>query len=362
MKRRMGDDCLDPGMPVNESSTVAPKTGVGQALELHSSGPVEGGARMRLVRFFICLVLFCGCMLLVAGGVVGFWGAACPMTLLAGVFAFRTQGLERVAYCLRFGRSRASITPAEIQPGVPFTFQYEQRMRLAIRTEVALALVAREIVVIPSSNGQITEHRDRPIESRGATRVTCGAGKSFVVTEELRVPATGSAGLGLWGREVKWVVKVRLMPRRGLDLWQEFELPRVPDPEPTGSRAVAAAEDNPYSIWLVSERPTMAGMLLRTKEYDRVIAAIQLVRPHLTPFHASSLMWETPAQIAGDLTADEAESARARLEAVGAVVEVRRGDQVIPAPSGRRYPIPHSQPGGCSDSLPRPSEGITSDE
>lgn len=153
------------------------------------------------------------------------------------------------------------------------------------------------------------------------------------------------------------MVKVRLLPSSGLDLWQEFELPQVAASVVTDELWSAAREvEERYCLSLVTERPRISELLRKGKELVALTNALEAVAPHLTSGQAGGLMMETPVRVVGNLTLEAAERARVRLEAVGAVVEVRRGSQVIPGPSGRRYPVPHSGAVNSGDALPRPHE------
>jgi hypothetical protein len=309
-----------------------------------------------------------GVVWLAASGPAGPWGLPSWLCPAAAIW----YGLSHVPGWWRrhvgprrlLGASRSQLAPGIIRPGGRCAFRFTQQMRLALSAQVDLSFVLRETVVTGSGEDERTTQKDHLVQSYDAGKVRIEPGAQLELAQELDVPPDFGRRLRTGDWPVSWLVKIRIVTQRGAPLWQEIELPSCDDPA-SGS---ALASPVPEGFEVVLTR-------FRVLSISKLVAVIQSMTPHLTSSQASELLtlastWEgeglakaltqsaptaEAVVLAGGLSRSDAESARVRLEAAGATVEVRLRGVVIPPSPGRRLPIPHEDALSAEDSLPVPS-------
>lgn len=193
-------------MPMTDSSPGDPNSASDQGLELSHTGWADGGPGCVVVWMFFWPLLIGGFVFFY---LPGFRGEVTAQRLLitGGVMllllAFHYRQAIRVATYFRFGRARVEIAPGLVRPGVPFNFRYRQGTYLPTQVDLAVSLIAREVIVIPGEDGDRTEHRDHLIQSHQTHALRGRPGTPLEVEHELRVPATGAAEFNTGDHEVK---------------------------------------------------------------------------------------------------------------------------------------------------------------
>jgi len=310
-----------------------------------------------------------GVVWFLASGSSGPWGL--PGWLLPGAAVF--YGLSHVPVWWRrqviprmvLGESRSQLAPGAIHPGGRVSFHFTQRMRVAVSARVEVSFVLRETVVSDTGEHERTVQKDHLIRSFDTQKVRIERGELLVLAQELDVPLDFGRSLRTGDWPVSWLVKIHIVTERA-SFWQEIELPYCEDRVDGCTSEHAPEVLEGFDVVLTEFR-----MLSMTK----LVQVIRSLTPHLTPAQAGELLTVTPVApgerlgklltqpvpveepvlLASGLSRTDAESARARLEAAGAKVEVRQQGIVIPAPPGRRLPIPHEDAVSSGGSLPVPS-------
>jgi hypothetical protein len=284
---------------------------------------------------------------------VGNWDVVLtvPFYLVVPLYFTATKLLALVMY-RRFGRSAARLEPAITRSGAPMTIHYLNRVRAAVRCELSLSVVAREVITDNPQGLRRTRHVDHLVQTASFAGLESAGGECLEVRHDFSLPATDPTAFtsGKW--PVVWVLKVCILPRRGLDLWEEFSLPTPAPLSEAADPAPADEADGDCSVILTLNKwPTTPG----------IVHAVQTEAPHMTSSMFYSLTAAPPIVLLENVSRSRAERARVRIQAVGGVVEVRRGTRKLPPLPRAGLPIPHEMADDPT-SLPIPHREPTTDD
>jgi len=268
--------------------------------------------------------------------------------------------VKRIVIARRFGRQYVEIDRDELLPGLRFRLHCGLELLQPQSVDLAVSLVAQEVVTIKDVDGDTTVRHDHLVQSFEERGMRGDPGDLLSFTHEFAIPRTGARSYRTGSWPVRWLVKVRLTVPGGQTFWQEYALPCSTDLESLDRGTVEAVSvDNPLAVTVGDQMESEPGavynvLLVSYSASARSRQAVLDVAPHLTPTQIGSYACGPQAPLLSNVSRQTAEGARARLEGVGAVVEVRQGGTVIEPPPGQRLPIPHGSPYAPTDSLPRP--------
>jgi hypothetical protein len=261
-------------------------------------------------------------------------------------------GLSRASMFVRFGKARAEVAPPEVRPGDRFLFHYHRPLRMHVKTDLAVALVLREVITSRSGGETETKCLDHVVRHHEQKGLCLDGGHVLKAEYEFQVPEAGTRAFTVGDWPLLWVIKVHVELRRGLDFWEEYELPVTEEPRPPAGPGESQEAADRYDVVLVR------GSALNCV---RTMGVMTELMPYLNASQVGDFYFSAPIVLLEQVARKEAEIARARLEAAGATVEVRRGGEAVAKHPAYDLPVPHEGPSVSADALPIPARPETTD-
>lgn len=252
---------------------------------------------------------------------------ALPWLLLVVGIESIILALRRLLRLRRVGAVDAFFHPeaAGSEHGCRLSIRYIPRQ--ASSAEPHASVVLREALFGDHLSRNAREHSAVWFDEKDVGLV---AGEAIVRDYQFNLP-DAERQLVLRARgKLSWVFKFRVRTGRA-DAWHEFVLPL---------EVVPADQVQPVSAPERAELPEYAVVLMERK-LSRLFAirdALGAIHPFLNTEQLHAAIAQVPATVLRSTSRNGVEMARRRLEAAGAVVEVRVGSQVVPAL------LPHNLP------------------
>ncbi|MGV3722508.1 MAG: hypothetical protein ACO1SX_16500 [Actinomycetota bacterium] len=216
-----------------------------------------------------------------------------------------------------------------------FTFRFSQPARLPLRAAVTVSLVLRETIRGVDGEGKPTvRHCDHLVATHPPESFRLGAGEYLDVQSEFELPERGCAGFHVGEAPLSWVAQVLVVVRGVSRYWREYPLPLA---------VVAGA---------VSDKSAMVDYSVRLLRYPGLESAFTPPKPLVEVAPHLDGMLHPPFTVREAVTRDVAEQICRRLEAVGAVLELRQGEVVVPRARVHDLPMPLSVENGGAPSRP----------
>jgi hypothetical protein len=292
--------------------------------QLHSVSQLEAGESFGCSIFVACLGLFFAVIGIYTmtippdqytGGTVG------SLIALAFGSLFVWGGVHQAWLSLKFGKPDASISEAVIKPGEKFHFRYRQECRQFITIKsIGVFLVFRERVTYDDGGDSTTNDLDRLMQQHTVQGRVCSAGEVIQQQHIFEIPARtmGIRNSFMNHKNVKvetmWVVKVRIELGKNNDVWKEYEVEVNGNPVEDRSSDSLKRQDNLFDLFLV-ESVFMSPL--------HMVKVMSPLLPHLRQGQIADLHCASPSLLLERVTENEAQTAKAQLEAAGAKVEIK---------------------------------------
>ena len=251
------------------------------------------------------------------------------LVLLCFGLVFINEGKRQIQLRLKLSQARTSIAETMVRRGEEFHFSYQQHCRKEVAVKsIGVFLVFRELGSYDTgsdSGGRI--FMDRLVQQFTHEGRVYEAGEMINVNYLLRIPTrkmgTRNPLMHLKNAKIHttWVVKVHLdQGQRNLweedrDFWTEHEVEVNNEAIENGSNPIEQSPVQSFDVFLSSSHWRNSS--------TRVTETLAEFLAHLNTYQATELFRSNPCLIMENVSKNQAQNAKERLEAAGAKVEIK---------------------------------------